>query len=340
MFQKCLVTQEAQYATSEANQNPKNEQLKDISMGEGVATAADGVDDIPIEVLGGGEGEQMDEDSGSEPGQWALIQAPITQDQLLDTALAELEVCATLCPLAAEGLGKPLAWAQDIANSLFKYKITPLSQATGRQDEVPLANANFAVALAEASFRAGGATDPAAWEASIRAAFAESTRWKVSASFQALCDKADAHIQLATTVAEQGTEAALVLAWKHFAFASQSLSSAAKLEPLKLEINIARGDVEILRAKIEVPAAVQSRGVLLKNAGVYYRGAKRLEGNDERVRNEATVKEAMVAFEAGDGELLKEVALNEAVKDIVIEAVDEGIFGVEWLDRVGARASA
>lgn len=342
IFQKCLRIQETKYAALEVSLNPGNQQTQeDVRMGEEAeeATRTESRDTLPTEAGNEGEDEQMDEDSGSEPGQWAMIQTPVTKDQLLDTALAEMEACATFCPLAAEGLGKPLSWAQGIANSLFESKILPLSLETERQKEAALANANFAVALAEASFKSG-VINLAAWETSIRRAFDESTGWKVSTHFQALCDKADAHIQLAATIAEQGTEPALALSWKHYAFAAQSLSSAAKLEPLKAEINIARGDVEILRAKINIPAAIRSRELLLKNAGVYYRGAKRLEGNDERVKNEAIVKEAMVAFEMGNGELLKGIPLNEAVKDVIIEAVDEGIFGHEWLDRVGVKASA
>lgn len=334
IFQKCLASQEMQYATLEASQDLQNQQLQeDVRMGEVGTETSENI--LPIEAGNEGEDERM-----GEPGRWAIIQTPVTKNQLLDAGLAGLGACATLCPLAAEGLGRSLAWVQDIANSLLEFKITPLSQDTGRQDEISLARANFVVSLAEASFKSGGAIDPAAWEASIRTAFDESSGCNISTDFQVLCDKADAHIQLATTVTEQSTDRAPALAWKHYALAAQSLSSAAKLEPLKAEINIARGDVEILRANVEIPVAIQSRDLLLNNAGVYYRGAKRLDGNGERVKNEAMVKEAMVAFEMGGGELLKGIALNEAVRDVVIEAVDEGIFGPEWLDRVGGRASA
>lgn len=332
IFQKCLALQEIQYAALGTSQDPQNRQLPEyMDMGEETETS----DNFPTAAGGEGEDERM-----GEPEQWAIIQTPVTKDQLLDSGLAELGACTTLCPLAAEGWGKPLAWVQDVADSLLEFKITPLSRDTGRQDEISLARANFAVSLAEASFKSNGAIDPAAWGESIRTAFDESSGWKVSTDFQALCDKADAHIQLATTVTEQCTKAAPALAWKHYAFAARSLSSAARLEPLKAEINIARGDVEILRAKIEIPVAIQSRELLLKNAGVYYRGARRLEGNDERIKSEAMVKEAMVAFETGDSELLKGIALYEAVKDVVTEAVDEGIFGSEWLGRVGVGASA
>lgn len=332
IFQKCLDLQETQYAL-EASQNLQNQQIPgDVRMGGGTEAS----DNVPMEAGDGDEDERM-----GESGQWATIQTPVTKDQLLDAGLAGLGACTTLCPLAAEGLGRPLAWVQDIANSLLVSKITPLSQDTGRQDEIYLAHANFFVALAEASFKSDGATDPTAWEASIRTAFDESSGWNMSTDFQALCDKADAHIQLATTVTEQGIEAAPALAWKHYAFAARSLSSAAKLEPLKAEINIARGDVEILRAKIEIPVAIQSRGLLLKNAEIYYRGARRLEGGGERVKREAMVKEAMVAFEmGGSDELLKGIALDEVIKGVVIDAVDEGIFGPEWLDRVGIKALA
>lgn len=327
IFQKCLALQEIRYA-SETRQDPQNQQASgDVRIGGEIQTSSH------FPTRAGDEGEDEDEQM-AESEQWAIVQTPITKHQLLDAGLAGLGACTTLCPLAAEGVGRSLVWVQDIANSLLEFRITPLSQDTGRQDEISLARANFFVALAEASFKSEGATDPAAWEASIRAAFGESSRWNVSTHFQALCDKADAHIQLAVTVTEQGTKAALALAWKHYAFAAQSLSSAARLEPLKAEVNIARGDVDILRAKIEIPVAIQSRGLLLKNAGVYYRGARRLEGGDERVKSEAIVKEAMVAFEMGGGEFLKGITLNRVIEDIVIDAVDEGIFGPEWLDRV------
>lgn len=328
IFQKCLALQEIRYA-SETGQNPQNQRVSgDVRIGGGERETSS---HFPMGA--GDENEDEDEQMG-ESEQWATVQTPITKDQLLDTGLAGLGACTTLCPLATEGLGRPLVWVQDIANSLLKFRITPLSQDTGRQDEISLARANFSVALAEASFKSDGATDPATWEASIRAAFGESPRWNVSTYFQALCDKADAHIQLATIVTEQGTKTAPTLAWKHYAFAAQSLSSAAGLEPLKAEINIARGDVDILRAKIEIPVAIQSRGLLLKNAGVYYRGARKLEGGNERVKSEAMVKEAMVEFEMGSGEFLKGITLDRVIKDIVIDAVDEGIFGPEWLDRV------
>lgn len=332
IFQKCLDLQEIQYA-SEARQNLRDQRVPgDVRMEGG---GAEGSDNVPMEA-----GDEDEDERMGESGQWATIQTPVTKDQLLDAGLAELGACTTLCPLAAEGLGRPLAWVQDIANSLLEFKITPLSQDTGRQYEISLARANFFVALAEASFKFGGATDPTSWEASIRTAFDGSSGWNITTDFQALCDKADAHIQLAATVTEQGTEVALALAWKHYAFAARSLSSAAKLEPLKAEINIARGDVEILRAKIEIPVAIQSRGLLLKNAEVYYRGARRLEGGEEGVKREAMVKEAMVAFEMGGSELLKGIALDEVIKGVVIDAVDEGIFGPEWLDRVGIKALA
>lgn len=326
IFQRCLALQEIRYA-SETRQDPQNQQVSgDVRIGEGEMETSS---HFPM-----GAGDEDEDERMGESEQWTTVQTPITKDQLLDAGLAGLGACTTLCSLAAEGLGRPLVWVQDIANSLLKFRITPLSQVTGRQDEISLARANFSVALAEASFKSDGGTDPAAWEASIRAAFGESSRWNASTYFRALCDKADAHIQLAITVTEQGTEAAHTLAWKHYAFAAQSLSSAAGLEPLKAEINIARGDVDILRAKIEIPVAIQSRSLLLKNAGVYYRGARRLDGGGERVKSEAMVKEAMVAFEMGGGEFLKGITLDRVIRDIVIDAVDEGIFGPEWLDRV------
>jgi len=292
----------------------------------------------PAPSRGGQEDEQMSEGSGSDEVQWVIVQTPVTLTQILDTALAQLEACASLLPLCAvENLGgKPLSWAQSMGEALLSLKIVPLSQETGREQEAALARTNFEVSLGEASFRAG-LTDLAGWEAAIHLAFPNSEG--TTEGFQELCDRADAHIQLASVAVEKAEEggggAVANLAWKHYAFAAKSLSTAAKLEPAKSEIHIARGDVEILRAKLGIPAAAKSRDVLAKNAGVYYRGAKRLEG-DVRIRIEAAVKEAMVAFEGGDGgELLKGIEMGSVVREVVVEAVDEGLFSAEWLARVG-----
>ncbi|RPB04918.1 hypothetical protein L873DRAFT_1840353 [Choiromyces venosus 120613-1] len=336
IYQKCLQVQESQYASfGQGSGNGVKNDEGDTDMD------ADEPEDPAPSGEGDQEDEQMSEGSGSDNAQWVMVQPPVTLTQILDTALAQLEACASLLPLCAlqESLGgeeRCLSWAQSMGETLLSAKIIPLSQETGREEEVALAKANFGVSLGEANFR-GGLTDLAGWEAAIHLAFPkpEESAW----DFQELCDRADAHIQLASTAAEKteegGEAAAANLAWKHYALAAKSLSEAARLEPLKSEIHIARGDVEILRAKLGIPAAVKSRDVLVKNAGVYYRGAKRLEC-DLRIRIEAAVKEAMVAFEGGDGgALLRGIEMGPVVKEVVMEAVDEGLFGVEWLVRVG-----
>ncbi|KAG0639623.1 hypothetical protein HOY80DRAFT_75048 [Tuber brumale] len=334
VFQKCLQVQEskrAPFGLRDGN-GAGDEGDTDMDTGE-----LPGESENPIRSGRGQEDEQMSEGSGSDNAQWVIVQTPVTLSQILDTALAQLEACASLLPLCAvENLGgKSLSWAQSMGETLLSSKIIPLSQETGREQEVALAKANFGVSLGEASFRAG-LTDLAGWEAAVHLAFPNSEG--TTRDFRELCDRADAHIRLASTAAdkteEEEEEAVAYLAWRHYAFAAKSLSAAAKLEPGKSEIHIARGDVEILRAKLGVPAAVKSRDVLAKNASVYYRGAKRLEG-DVRIRIEAAVKEAMVAFEGGDGgELLKGVEMGPIVKEVVVEAVDEGLFGTEWLTRV------
>ncbi|CUS07040.1 unnamed protein product [Tuber aestivum] len=337
VFQKCLQVQESQHAS--------------LGLGNGTGTGIgdEGDTDMdadeppsehenPVPSEGGqGDDDQMSEGSGSGSAQWVIVQTPVTLTQILDTALAQLDACASLLPLCAVASlgGKSLSWAQSMGETLISSKIIPLSQEIGREQDVALAKANFGVSLGEASFRAG-LTDLAGWEAAIHLAFPNSEG--TAQGFQELCDKADAHIQLASAASEKTEEggAAANLAWRHYALSAKSLSAAAKLEPAKSEIHIARGDVEILRAKLSVPAAAESRDVLVKNAGVYYRGAKRLEG-DARIRIEAAVKEAMVAFEGGDGgELLKGIEPGPIVKEVVVEAVDEGLFSADWLSRVSS----
>lgn len=325
LFQRCLAIQETQYvAISEGG-------ARDVNANSTEATMAN----LDSHTAQEDEDQEMYDVSVSDNARWAIVRTPVTSSQILDTTLAQLEACAVLLQLCADGRAeKPLSWVKSTAQTLLESKITPLSIETGRESEVALAKANFEVSLGEAGFKAGS-MDLLGWGTAILSVFPNSSLG--GAEFRELCDKADAHIQLASAAVDSGDTAALNMGWRHYAFAAKSLSAAAKLQPGKSRIHIARGDVEMMRAKLNIPVAAESRDVLLKNAGVFYRGARRLEGEggDARVVAEAAIKEAMVAYEGGDeGELLKKVQVGDIGRGVVVDAVDEGVFGPEWLERM------
>ncbi|KAH0612909.1 uncharacterized protein H6S33_009289 [Morchella sextelata] len=307
-LQRCLALQEAQYAALQQTQTQAQEAGDDTSMDMGDEPASSS-------------------STPSEPNtteQWAIIQPPTTPSTLLDTTLALLSTLATLLPLTNLPHCPPLSTTLHTAQHLLTTTIPPLAHATSRESEAALSRANLLAAAAEASYRAGGPL--ADYEAGVAAAFDGVD------GVQALCDRADAHIQLAGSVSDDA------VAWRHYSFAAQYLAGAAAAEPGRGEIHVARGDVELLRARLGVDVAVRSRGVLVRNAGVYYRGARRLGGG---VEGEAAVKERMVVLESG-GEGVEEAARGiveggEAVWGVVVEAVEEGLVGGEWLERVGGR---
>jgi hypothetical protein len=90
--------------------------------------------------------------------------------------------------------------------------------------------------------------------------------------------------------------------WTAYTRAAQSLSKASELATtplIKKRAWMARGDVDVLRARLDVPAAVRNRDVLLKNAGVFYQNtytADSLAANFDNslLAAEARVKKAVV----------------------------------------------
>ncbi|KAI5845185.1 hypothetical protein DFP73DRAFT_631517 [Morchella snyderi] len=310
ILQRCLALQEAQYAALQQTQTQTQEAGDDtaMDMGDEHSEASTGAPNAPPQTT---------------TEQWAIIQPPTTPSTLLDTALALLSTLGTLLPLTGLPHVPPLSTTLTTAQHLLTTTIPPLAHATSREPEAALSRANLLAAAAEAAFRAGGPL--ADYEAGITAAFDGVD------GVQALCDRADAHIQLAGSVSDE------LVAWRHYSAAAAALSSAAAAEPARGEIHVARGDVELLRARLGVDVAVRSRGMLVRNAGVYYRGARRLGGG---VEGEAGVKERMVVVEErGEGweEVVRAlVEGGETVCGVVVDAVEEGLVGGEWLQRVGA----
>lgn len=299
MFNDCFERQQAIYASYSAL--PTDEEEIDTESG-GVSLS-----EAP-EVMA-----NADEDEG-----YAVIQASITPSTILDTLLELLSTLSVLLPIHPSP--QPLIHTVE---SLLSSKLAPLSTSLpDRQTNCILTAAITKCAIAESLFRTSS-PDPNAWEAAISASF-NPTEWSFSASADALCAKSDAHVSLASTIPE--------LAWKHYAFASQALGEAAKLEPTKARIYLARGDMELVRSRIECAARTeQVRELLRKNAGVFYRGAMRLE--DAEVKKEGEVKEAALRFENGEVAALTGL-LDQESREILEEAVEEEVFEAEILEKI------
>jgi tetratricopeptide (TPR) repeat protein len=319
-FQKCLESQQAQY-TDSVGPGPDDDQDMSGVLLEDEPDQEEEMEDAPLE-------------DSEEWYQSVTVQEPTTPATLLDTVIELLRTLSTLLPLLTS-----LAEA-DIANgeSFIATKLLPLAQkVTDRDDEVFIIAGLFRCAVSEALFRTGSATVEQ-WGSTISSCF-DAAHWEYAKSADALCAKSDAHTAFAVAVLEgarQDIENLATVAWKHYAFASQALGNAAKLAPRNVSIHIARGDTELIRSRIDCSARTeQVRGVLRKNAGVFYRGAVRLGSGD--VAREAEVKELVLRAEGGEQGISIEPTDLQA-REILEEAVEEGVFGWEVFEMVFPQA--
>ncbi|KAF3215166.1 hypothetical protein TWF679_004411 [Orbilia oligospora] len=235
------------------------------------------------------------------------------------------------------------------------------NEISEREMEATLSRTNFLTALAETKYYLGLSTLET-WEDEVQSAFELYTLYPppttsppppeeykgiidLTTSWMALCDRSTAYITLSTTILPANPSKS----WKLLStISSPSLSSATKLAPEKEKpgIYLARGNLELIRSKIPIEAAIKGKEVLLKNAGVYYRGVVASAGSSligavdgvkiKEFVEEARVKEAVIKLEhEGDWEPLKAVVRSgvgrEAVWRIVKGAVEDGVFGRETL---------
>lgn len=281
--------------------------------------------------------EIMDKGEAEEQEEWAVVESPVNEDSLLDATLAHLEVLTQLAILAPENLGQPLSAIQvageGLIDRIFALFINH-STLSERLQESLLTRANFISALSDSLFKTG-ALPYETYAQALSAAYSTTpaiipsipTSALDPTSLPTLADTAAALVRFSTTI----TLTAPQNAWKHLTEASGILATASKLHPKEASrIFIGRGDIEVMRARLPIPAAEKNKALLWKNAAVYYKNAGALGGNAVR---EAEIKGLMVKIEMGE-DVKFEV---ESIRGVVLEAVDEGVFGTEWFERVGIR---
>ncbi|RVD87707.1 uncharacterized protein DFL_001921 [Arthrobotrys flagrans] len=384
VLQQCLVVQEGEYkSTLEQSQS-----FDDINNGEDDMDDDDGgVKPPPAERRNSTASSQSSNSGGGgNATQWASILEPTTKLSILDTALTMLEVQTNILTLSTPSTATTtfskeyLEQITTHANTILTDYILPIAgklheeeeyaqlglevnEVSEKEIEATLSRTNFLTALAETKYHLGLSTLET-WEEEVKSAFEPFTLYPPSSStgeykgtmdlttsWMALCDRSTAYTTLSTALLPTNPSKS----WKLLStISSPSLSSATKLAPEKEKpgIYLARGNLELLRSRIPIEAAQKGKEVLLKNAGVYYRGvaasaASGLIGAVDGVKiaelvEEAKVKEAVIKLEQeGDWEPLKGVVGGgvgrETVGRVVRGAVEDGVFGREVLGVIEER---
>jgi hypothetical protein len=235
-----------------------------------------------------------------------------------------------------------------------------MEASTTPKDDAILAAANFQASLAEAMYRSGRTTSTQYAQA-VEQTFARLVKESETdspdlAAANIRSSYADALIDLASSLSDSIQYAAssstllldLEVQWTALSQAQKSLTQLSSAPYVSLlsaarlaDIFLARGDTELFRFRIALsesakPAWESSKGVVVANAGVFYRGARSYaeRAGAADVRGTADAK-AIVA------EILKEVASgsqtrkehwkgrSEDVATVLGQMVEEGIVGQE-----------
>ena len=276
--------------------------------------------------------------------QWASIVEPISNDALIDTTVAQLEVFTSMCGLTPWLSASDLDQIRDTVTLMFDVHRIPFSaNVMIRRTELFLAKSNFTAAFLDASFRYNR-IDAHTYADKLAKAFAPVLEPGLETP-QARCDYADTLLTFYTTLVTTRDETALSsnemdspnhLQWTLLASALSDLQRALALPNVQnlARIHMRRGDCELLRYRMgESPTpykpAISNAATLLKNAATYYRGsaaAARVEGEAW----EATVKEA-VANALANGGRMEGLVLEgkEKVGLVLDEMRSEGLISEE-----------
>ncbi|KAF2501767.1 hypothetical protein BU16DRAFT_569671 [Lophium mytilinum] len=235
--------------------------------------------------------------------------------------------------------------------SLSIAPVTSSDPQTPIQDDALLAAATFRAALLESTYRSG-LLPFATYSTHLSTAFAPlippSTTALTLSTVNTLSAYADALIAFASALMETPTsepDAERVNAQATALSRAQTslgrLTAPASVEMLQparvAEIFLVRGDVDLARLRIASEAS--AKGVLVKNAGVFYRGAKAWA---VRASVETKVAEVKAAFaEALKAEIEENesgvVSLDERVgevDEVLRGMVEEGLVDVVTAERI------
>lgn len=292
-----------------------------------------------------------DEEDGEEDGeeQYANIQAPITAEDLLDTARASINALTILVSLDEPANVPTLA---QMAYSLTDTKIPQYlkelepEQKVDVEPEVALERAEFISTLANAEYKTGSITIE---DIISRLAVFES--FDLTANVPAICIYADALVELASTSLSFGIPNTASACWTQLSKAQDLYSQAIKInndefKDRKPRIYESKGDVEMLRLRLAtspdtantLSTSIQSSAPTLgKNAGTYYRGAATLFRSVDSVASEkaglrgliAAVLEGKLNGHAEDAIKSLQSRADDGVA-VTVEMMREGLLAPDW----------
>ncbi|KAF2815217.1 uncharacterized protein BDZ99DRAFT_459144, partial [Mytilinidion resinicola] len=274
-----------------------------------------------------------------------------TLDRLSEIATP---LITTKIPQYISLLPAPSIESQNTTGPSLSLSIGPTASSdpqTPIQDDALLAAATFRAALLESSYRSG-LLPFATYSTHLSTAFAPltppSTTALTPSTVNTLSAHADALIAFASALmdtlsSEPASErvkaqATALSRAQTFLARLTAPASAVKLQPARVaEIFLARGDLELSRLRITSEA--NAKGVLVKNAGVFFRGAKawgvRAGGETKIAEIKAAVAEVLKAEIEGNGDGVVRLDWREGeVDDVLRGMVEEGIVDVDTAEKV------
>lgn len=272
---------------------------------------------------------------------WASIVEPVTNETLVDTILAQLEVLTLVCGLTNSD-NRILSFIEEYSSPLLKLKLPTYLKDLSLEivTSSSVTAATFISALSDANFQSMRTDAQTYWETIQQT-------WNsidLSQTAEGLVSAAEAFIAYNTAMRNNADSAtSLATLWKALSSAQDLLTKASKLPNVdKLaKIYLLRGDVDLLRYQLGnkgFEAAKKSQGVLCKNAEKFYRGAKGLAGDEKELVIEATVKEALAKGFGGEEEAVRSVVKEvgeKAARGLLVECWEEGLVGRETLEGWG-----
>jgi hypothetical protein len=313
--------------------------------------AEEAQDGAPVEPEASQEPSGGDMQTGTDESeaeeQSVTIQAPVTSEDLLDTARASVSALTLLVSLDEPTNIPTLA---QMAYSLTDTKIPQCLEELSDEErkavepEVALERAEFIAALANAEYKSGSITFE-----DLLSRLQVLEQFDLNTNVPAMCIAADALVELAST-AQLYDSAPPTVCWTQLTRAQDLYSRAVKVDDeearnRKAQIYESRGDVEMLRFRLAssesagLSSSVRSSAPMLaKNSGTYYRGASNLfraEG-DLTAAKKAEIRSLIAALLEGrlGGQVEAQVtALKQKGEEAAAVAVDmmrEGLLAHDW----------
>ncbi|KAF8446539.1 hypothetical protein BGX38DRAFT_1271133 [Terfezia claveryi] len=296
--------------------------------------------------------ERAEADRPEQGERWAVIKEPVTRSDVFDTVLAKLEALILLCGLIQQTgntkfTGDPYIFYKEQEGYLLSKLEKLLEYSPESKAEAAITRANFTVAVADLGFKSWNLSAQQYTEY-VQRAFPSGTTAELGPVM--IVNKAEAYIQLAQTFLDRANLNAAEVTWSqilsHFTLAAKLLAEAATQDKMNARLCCLRGDVEMFRSRIIMrneadPKRLTTVETLWNNAGVFYRGTRRLaeaspDGQMD-MKVEGIVKGIVAEMQkqltregCDPAEILanarKELAAFPGWGEIAVEAVRNGVF--------------